>query len=73
MDTRLRGLCTTVVARLVENRDEKGHSAWEYVGTVAVSAILLGAVVDALGNGGALTQAVRHEIRVILDLAGSWA
>lgn len=67
MNDKLIELYATVFARLTAGTDEKGQGTLEYVGIVIVAGILVGAVVDALGNGGAVKDAIAREIEKILS------
>jgi hypothetical protein len=66
MNSKLIELYATLVATLTA-RDEKGQGTLEYVGIVVVAGILVAAVVDALGNGGEITKAIKDEITEIIN------
>lgn len=70
MNTKLIELYATLVATLTAGRDEKGQGTLEYVGIVVVAGILVAAVVDALGNGGEITAAIKNEITEIINAGG---
>jgi hypothetical protein len=69
MNTKLIEMYATLVAAL-SSRDEKGQGTLEYVGIVVVAGILVAAVVDALGNGGEITTAIKNEITDIINAGG---
>jgi len=70
MNSKLIELYATLVATLASGRDEKGQGTLEYVGIVVVAGILVAAVVDALGNGGEITTAIKNEITDIINAGG---
>lgn len=70
MNSKLIELYATLVATLTTGRDEKGQGTLEYVGIVVVAGILVAAVVDALGNGGEITTAIKNEITEIINAGG---
>jgi hypothetical protein len=69
MNSKLIEMYATLVAAL-SSRDEKGQGTLEYVGIVVVAGILVAAVVDALGNGGEITTAIKNEITEIINAGG---
>jgi len=71
MNSKLIELYVTLVATLTTGRDEKGQGTLEYVGIVVVAGILVAAVVDALGNGGEITTAIKNEITDIINAGGN--
>ena len=70
MNSKLIELYATLVATLTSGRDEQGQGTLEYVGIVVVAGILVAAVVDALGNGGEITTAIKNEITEIINAGG---
>ncbi|TWP35951.1 hypothetical protein [Leekyejoonella antrihumi] len=53
------------IIKAVEGRDEKGQGTLEYVGMIALAALLVGAIVTAFGSGTALSGEVTKAINKI--------
>jgi hypothetical protein len=70
MTESLIKLYAVLTARMTVAQDEKGQGTLEYVGIVVVAGILVAAVVDALGNGGEITTAIKNEITDIINAGG---
>lgn len=72
MNDRLIEIYTVLAARLhTAARDQRGQGTLEYVGIAVVAAILVAAVVDALGNGSAVRTAIETQIEKIISKGGS--
>lgn len=70
MNDKLMALYTELTTRLhtmANSRDEHGQGTLEYVGIAIVAAILVGAVVTALGDGSTIGQAIRDQIDDIIS------
>lgn len=69
MNAKFLALYATLTAAFADRtRDEEGQGTLEYVGIVIVAAILVGAVVDGLANGSAITSAIQDKITEIVGM-----
>lgn len=53
-----------------DTRDDRGQGTLEYVGMVAVAALLVGVVVTAFGGGDAIGGVVEGAIEAITSIGG---
>lgn len=65
-------LLVALVLRLDEMRErrEHGQGTLEYVGMIAVAALLIGVVVTAFGDGGSIADKVTGAIETVTNIGG---
>lgn len=70
MNDKMIALYSMLSARLTVARNERGQGTLEYVGIAIVAAILVGAVVAALGDGTKIKEAITTQIDKIIGFGG---
>lgn len=54
----------------VDGRRDRGQGTLEYVGMIAVAALLIGVVVTAFGDGGSIADKVTGAIETVTNIGG---